>query len=148
MSLYTARVNFTPTTVPDGAIHIIGSATARAALCGFNISSDATPVEQTGEYQVARTSTTGTGAATPTPIKASNFSPAAVCTLAVGTFSVDPTLGDLLFDTSVHQKNTFRWVAYPGREYHSAPAANAGLLIHCIQQSAAFSLNVSAEWLE
>src|SRR3990172_8272420 len=127
MSYYAGRQNFTPAAA-DTAMHVLASATTRAGLCEFLISSDATPVEQSGEHQVVRTTTTGTTpAGSTTVVKLSNFSPTAGCTFGGGGYTTEPTPGDVLMDLSVHQKATFRWVAYPGREMWSTPAASAGI---------------------
>jgi len=148
MSYYLGRQKFTPAAL-DAALHVLASASTRAALCEVEISSGATPVEQTGEYQIQRTSTTGTTpAGNTTVVKRDSFSPAAGCTFGGGGYTTEPTPGDALLDISVHQKASFRWVAYPGRELLTTPAASAGIALSVIQQSAAFSINASCMWLE
>jgi len=148
MSLYLGRQNFTPASA-DTIHHIKGSTTTRAGMCEFVISSDATPVEQSGKYQVVRTTTAGTTpAGSTTIVKGSNFSPTAGCTYEGGGYTTEPTVGDQLMDVAVHQKATFRWVAYPGRELWSSPASNAGIGLVCVSQSAAFSIQSEIAWLE
>lgn len=148
MSQYQNRQSFTPAS-GDAANHIVGSATARAGLCEFNISSSATPVEQSGKYLIARTTTAGTTPAGNTTItKRDTFSPAAGCTVGGGGYTTEPTQGDVLWDISVHQKATFRWVAYPGREFLTSPAANAGIALFVTSQSAAFATESDVAWLE
>ena len=148
MSYYMGRQNFTPAAA-DTALHVLASATTRGGLCEFVIGSDATPVEQSGEYQIIRTTTTGTTpAGNTTVVKVNSFSPGAACTFGGGGYTTEPTPGDVLMDVPVHQKATFRWVAYPGRELMSTPAASAGIGMVVVGQSAAFSINTSCMWLE
>lgn len=149
MSLYGTRTNFAAPAANDTGIHLKGSATVRPRLCEFCISSDATPVEQTAEYQVVRTTSAGTTpVATLTVEKYDEFHPAAGTTAEGNGYTTEPSVGDIMYETSVHQKNTFRWVAYPGREICNVVAANNGLGLVVISQSAVFSLNLSAVWIE
>lgn len=149
MSQYQTRTNFTAPAANDTGVHIKASATTRAGLCEFIISSDATPVEQVGEYQIARTTSAGTTpVATLTVVKRDAFSPAAGCTAEGNGYTTEPTVGDILMDVSVHQKATFRWVAYPGRELMTTATANNGMGVLVISQSAAFSLNLAVAWME
>ena len=148
MSLYLGRQNFTPASL-DTAHHILASATTRCGVCEFILSSDATPVEQQGEYQLVRTTSTGTTpAGSTTIVRASSFSPAPGCTYGGGGYTTEPTFTDILMDVGVHQKATFRWVAYPGRELFNTPAASAGVGLTVVQQSAAFALSTTIYWLE
>lgn len=152
MAIFHTRANFTPAApFPEIAIQIISSATTRAGVCEFLISSDATPNEYMGEYQVYRTTGLGAGAAgaTPTPVKRDPFSNSAVNTVATGGFATtEPTVGDVLYDQSVHQKALYRWVAYPGRELMSAATANNGIALATANQATAFSITVSMAWIE
>jgi hypothetical protein len=152
MSYYGGRINVAAPAAADTILHIKASATVRCGLCEFIISSDASPVEQTGEYQIVRTTTTGTTpvSGNTTIVKLNSFSPTAACTFdgCAGYSGGEPTVGDIVMEFSVHQKATFRWVAYPGREFHSTPAASAGVGFVVVGQSAAFSLNASCQWLE
>lgn len=151
MSFYAGRINTGAPAAADTILHIKASATVRCGLCEFVISSDATPVEQSGEYQVVRTTSTGTTPASgnTTIVKLNSFSPAAACTFdGCSGYTTEPTVGEVAMDVSVHQKATFRWVAYPGREIFSTPAASAGVGIVVVGQSAAFTLNASCVWME
>jgi hypothetical protein len=151
MSYYAGRVNAATPAAADTLLHIKASATTRGGLSEFIISSDATPVEQSGEYQIVRTTTVGTTPASGNTaiVKLNSFSPAAACTFdGCNGYATEPVPGDLVMDVSVHQKATFRWVAYPGREIWSTPAASAGVGFVVVGQSAVFSLNASCTWLE
>ena len=149
MALYATRTNFTAPAASDTIIHLKGSATIRPRLAELILGSDAAPVEQSGEYQIARTSTAGTTpVATLTVVKVDSFSPAAGTTAEGNGYTTEPTPGDLLMDIPLHQKATFRFVAYPGRELCQTPAANAGICLINIGQSAVFSLNASVIWVE
>jgi hypothetical protein len=152
MSFYAGRQNYTPSAAPGRTVaHILASATVRCGLCEYVISSDATPNEYTGEYQICRTTSAGVGGSSgsTTVVKLNTFSPTAGCTFGGGGYvTTDPTVGDVLMDVSVHQKATFRWVAYPGREINSSPTASNGVALVNIQQSTAFSINAGVTWLE
>jgi len=129
MSLYTNDQNFTPAAA-DTMNHILASASVQAALAEWCLGSEATPVEQAGKYRIARTTTTGTTpAGSTTVVKVNTMGPAAACTAGGGGYTTEPTVGDIFQTIPVHQKATFRWVAYPGREFRSAPTANNGVAV-------------------
>lgn len=147
--MYRTRTAFASPAADDTGIHILGGAAIRAKLSEFIISSDAAPVEQNGEYQIVRTTSAGTTAgATLTVESVDPLSPTASASAEGNGYATEPTVGDIMMDVSVHQKATFRWVAYPGREIQSVVAANNGIGLVVIAQSAAFSLNLSTEWSE
>jgi hypothetical protein len=147
--MYRTRTNFASPAAADTGIHLLCSATARAKLSEFIISSDASPVEQSGEYQIGRTTTAGTTAGATLTVQSSDpLSPTASVTAEGDGYATEPTVGDIMMDVAVHQKATFRWVAYPGREIQSVASANNGIGLIVIGQSAAFSLNLSVEWSE
>lgn len=149
MAYFSGRQNQGTVVALDTLHHILCSATVRAGLSEFIISSDATPVEQTGEYQVIRTTSTGTTpAGSTTVVKLNTMGPSAGATYGGGGYTTEPTFTDMLMDVSVHQKATFRWVAYPGREIFSAPTASNGIGIAVVSQSAAFSLSSTIIWME
>lgn len=153
MSYYAGRINTAaPASNPNTILHIKGTATTRAGLCEFIISSDASPNEFMGEYQIVRTSTNGTTPDTgnTTIVKLNTFSPTAGCTFdGCNGYTTEPTVTDTVMDFSVHQKATFRWVAYPGREILSAFTAAGGIGLNVVSQTGGtFTLNASCTWLE
>lgn len=149
MSLYRTSTNFASPGALDTGIHIKGSATVRIKLSEFVVSSGAAPVEQTTEYQIQRTTSAGTTpGATLTVESVDPLSQTAAATAEGDGYATEPTIGDIMKEFSVHQKAIYRWVAYPGREIHSVAAANNGIGLNIIQQSAAFSLTLSVEWME
>jgi hypothetical protein len=151
MSYYAGRVNTVSQAAADTILHIKGTATTRSGLCEFIISSDATPNEYMGEYQIVRTSSNGTTPASgnTTIVKLNTFSPAAGCTFdGCSGYATEPTPTDVVMDVSVHQKATFRWVAYPGREILSAFTAAGGTGLVIAGQSTTFTVNASCTWLE
>lgn len=137
MSFYTVSANPSTPAASDTIIHLRGSATVRGGLCEVILSSDGTPSDtQSAEYFVTRTTSTGTTPdSTPTPHKKDQFSPSAGIVADVATtdgYATEPTpsppgIADALMAISVHQKNTFRWIAYPGQEIWSLAAASNGL---------------------
>ena len=149
MSLYRTSTNFAVPAVNDTGIHIKGSATIRLKLSEFVVSSPASPVEQTTEFQIVRTNTAGTTpVATLTIESVDPLSQTAAATAEGDGYATEPVVADIMKEFSVHQKAIYRWVAYPGREIHSVAAANNGLGLVIIQQSAAFALTLSVEWME
>jgi hypothetical protein len=152
MSYYVTRTNHATVAAADTSVHMRHGTGARIGLCEYIISSDATPNEATGEFQVVRTSTTGTTpVATLTVEKVDEYSPATGVTAEGNGYATEPTVLDIMMDVNVHQKATFRWVAYPGREIKSIVQAAGGIGIVVIGQTgtgAPNSINVSTMWME
>lgn len=149
MSFYATQTAFAAPAALDTAVHIKSSATVRSHLSEFTISSPATPVEQSGSYTIIRTTSAGTTpVATLTVEKLNEYGPAAGSTAEGNGYTTEPTVGDIMMRVSVHQKATFRWVAYPGREISSLLVAANGIGITVISQSAAFAIDVSVVWME
>lgn len=133
----------------DTLNHIVGSATARPNLCELMIGSSANPTEQTSKFTIVRTTTAGTTPAGNTTVTERDpLGPAAGCTVGGGGYSTEPTVGETLWVFDVHQKTTFRWVAYPGREFCGTASANNGVGLVVIAQSAAYALDSAVAWLE
>jgi len=151
MSFYSTTTAFAAPAANDTALHLKCSATVRAGLCEATIGSNAAPVEQSGDYRIVRTTTAGTTpVATPAIEKHSEFSPASgIGATAEGNgYTTEPTVGDTMLHLPLHQKATHRFVAYPGREIWSIVAANNGIGLVVIAQSAAFAINASLVWME
>ena len=147
--MYRTSTNFASPAAADTGIHLLCSASARAKLSEYVISSAASPVEQSGQYQIVRTTDAGTTAGASLTVESVDpLSPTASVTAEGDGYATEPTVGDIMMEVSVHQKATFRWVAYPGREIQSVASANNGIGLVVIGQSAAFELDLSVEWSE
>ena len=150
MSFYNTTFNDSAPAAGDTLLHLKGSASLRIKLAEFTIGSSASPVEQTAVHQVNRTTTTGTTPATSyVEVNSDPLDGAAPSVVAEGaSYSTEPTIGNILKRIALHQKNTHRFVAYPGRELISIAAANNGLAIHVLTMAVAFALDGDVQWEE
>lgn len=101
------------------------------------LSSDATPADNCGDYQLQRTTTAGTSSAV-TPQALDPGDPAATAT-AGKAHSAEPTYtaNAILLHFALNQRATFRWVAAPYGELVLPAAANGlGLLCTSVAASA------------
>jgi hypothetical protein len=106
---------------------VVSTAAVRPRLAEFQVGSSSTPANAAARYDFNRISTAGTAGSNPTPAPTDPADPAAVTINGLGTFSVAPTIGTLLFRVSVNQQNTYRWLAAPGRELIMPAIAANGL---------------------
>ena len=149
MAFYRTQANKATPAALDTLVHLKCSATIRAKLSEFILSSDDSPVEQTTNYQITRTTSAGTTPVTTLTIESVEpLSPTSAVTAEGDGYATEPTIGDIMMDFNVHQKATYRWVAYPGREIHSVAAANNGLAMAIIAQTAAYAISSCFEWSE
>lgn len=135
-------------TGPKTAVTVIGATTVRPCVYDISVGSSTTPADQTFQFVVARTTTTGTAASNPTPLGLDANEVAALSTAGI-THSAEPTYASTFFiDVSINQRATFRWVAAPGGELMgSATASNCiGHKNHL--SSAALVLRVTTHWEE
>ena len=108
---------------------LISAATVRPHLYEFAISCDATPADYMTNFVIMRFTAVGTEGSGFTPVLLDPSSPAALCDCGVGTFSVEPTYtaSSVLWNMSLHQRGSFRWMAYPGKELIAPATASNGL---------------------
>ncbi len=153
MAYYRTEVVDAAVVTLDTILHLKGDGSVLAKLSEFIVSSNVAPVEQTQAYTVIRTTSTGTtpGDSTLGEVAVDPLSAAATVTAEGAGYGTEPTFSDpagVMMRFGVHQKATFRWVAYPGREIHATVAANNGLGITCVFTSTSFGVVMSAEWEE
>jgi len=107
------------------------------------IGSRVTPASQSQTYVVGRTTADGLTGTTPTPGPLNPDSVAAICTsrLAPGT---EPTYGTLIWELSLNQQSSYRWVVQPGFGlglYGAHAAATDGMGLKCTAVTTAFAVD-------
>ncbi len=109
------------------AVSAIANTTTRLRIYDLIIGSTATPADQATNWAVQRSSADGTGTAF-TPIAIDPADPAALGT-SKSNYSSPPTLtaNSYLFQASINQRATFRWVAAPDGEFVVPQTSGAGL---------------------
>ena len=148
-TMYRVQTNDAAPATADTMVHWLCSTTKRVKLSEYVLSSDASPVEQSCDWTIVRTTSVGTTAGATLTVESSDpLSQTSAITVEGNGYATEPTVGDTLMRVGVHQKATFRWVAYPGREIQSVAAASNGMGIVTNAFSTVFSVNVSAEWEE
>jgi len=134
-------------------VNLGGSASVRAHLHEINLSSAsaATPGADAAEVAVRASTSAGTGG---TDLAENNTNPpgaAAVVAATGGNHTGDPAnaaSGNML-RVGVRHEIPWRWLAYPGREIISIPAAANGLALVTVSVAGtAFAALASLAWLE
>lgn len=104
--------------------------TVRPYLTDIIISSNATPADNSSEWQVLSCTAAGTATAV-TPRQLDESDPAAI-SVAGKNNSVEPTYtGVSVLDIAHNQRATFRWISAPGEEIIAAATASHGYGIQC-----------------
>lgn len=127
------QANGTISSAPTKTIvALTGGTTVRPAIYDVILSSNATPADNSSEWQIRRSTVAGTGGSAVTPAPLDSQDPASTTT-AINGPSAEPTYtaGAVLLDFAVNQRATFRWVAAPGSELLVPATAAAGLGLQC-----------------
>jgi hypothetical protein len=108
---------------------LVSAATIRPKLYDMIIGCVATPADQATSFHLERFTAIGTEATGFTPIAIDPGDPASLADCGVGAFSVEPTYtaNAHLMSLSMNQRNTFRWVAFPGGELVAPATAGNGI---------------------
>lgn len=110
---------------------IAGTSAVRPEIYDLLISSNASPADNSSEWQALRFTAAGTSTAV-TPEKLDTGDPAATGVCGKN-HSVEPTYASVpLLDVALNQRATFRWVAAPGSELVSPATAANGIGFQCI----------------
>jgi hypothetical protein len=112
-------------------VGVTATSAVRPYLTDVMISSNATPADNSSEWQVLRYTAAGTSTAV-TPTAYDSGDPA--CTSTAGkNHTVEPTYSPSvpLLDIAHNQRATFRWIAGPGEEIISPATAANGLGVQC-----------------
>ena len=105
-------------------------ATVRPYLMDLMISSNATPADNSSEWQVLAATAAGTSTAV-TARQLDEADPASI-SLCGKNNSVEPTYtGVSILDIAHNQRATFRWVAAPGEEIIAAATSAHGFGVQC-----------------
>ena len=151
MSAFSVNWNATNTasaTVPMG--NIMATATNIASIYEINAGSDAT-ADNAVKYSIMRTSARGTQSATVTPQATDqNTTQAALCTFDTA-WNINPTItaSSQILQWGMHQRATYRWVAYDYTKMLRAQAGTGkGMALMSVVVSSAFNAVFSVEYDE
>src|SRR5579883_1595852 len=110
---------------------VTATAAVRPTIYDVMLSSNATPADNSSEWQLLRYTAAGTSTAV-TPTALDSGDPASTST-AGKAHSAEPTYtaGSVLLDIALNQRATVRWVAAPGSEIASPATASNGLGLQC-----------------
>lgn len=110
---------------------VTATAAVRPSIFDIMISSNATPADNSSEWQLLRYTAAGTSTAV-TPTVADSGDPAATSTCGKN-HSVEPTYSPTvpLLDIAHNQRATVRWVAAPGSEFVAPATAANGFGLQC-----------------
>jgi hypothetical protein len=109
---------------------VSGTSAVRPHIYDILIGSNATPADNSSEWQLLRSTAAGTSTSV-TPEKVDSGDPAAT-SVCGKNHSAEPTYGTVsLLDIAVNQRATFRWVAAPGSEFVAPATAANGFGLQC-----------------
>jgi hypothetical protein len=111
-------------------VGVTGGTTIRPYLMDLMISSNATPADNSSEWQLLKSTAAGTSTAvTPKPLD--DADPVAISTSGKN-HSAEPTYtGVAMLDVAHNQRATFRWIAAPGEEIIVAATSTNGVGLQC-----------------
>jgi hypothetical protein len=112
-------------------VGVTATAAVRPYVTDLMISSNATPADNSSEWQLVRFTAAGTSTAV-TPVAFDSGDPAAT-TVCGKNHTVEPTYSPTvpLLDIAHNQRATFRWVAAPGEEIIAPATAANGMGLQC-----------------
>jgi hypothetical protein len=129
-------------------ILLTGSAAIRPKMNHIVIGSDATPADVATEFNLSRTSAAGTGG---TALTAAPLDPLTVAATAAGlggTFTAEPTYGNVILMIPLNQRATYQWWAMPGFEPIAAAVAANGFGLRSINSGGTPNINSTIVWEE
>ncbi len=129
-------------------INIEGSTAVRLHVYDIIIGARIAPADVAGSVEVVNTSTIGTGGSGLSEAPLDPADAASQATALGGTFSGEPTAGNVLLRLPHHQRNTVRWIAAPRGELVSALADADGLALLADIPSTAFIAEYTVHWWE
>ena len=108
---------------------LISAATIRPRLYDLIIGCAATPADQAANWAVQRFTADGTGGTLFAPVAIDPGDPAALATSRQAPVTTEPTYtaSAFVFQASVNQRATFRWVSAPNGELIAPATAANGL---------------------
>lgn len=108
---------------------LISAATVRPRLYQVILGSITSPADVQTKLHLERFSAVGTEGSGFTPLPLDPDGAAARADYGVGVYSGEPTYtaSAILMAVTIHQRATWQWNAYPGRELVAAMSANNGI---------------------
>ena len=146
-------VNFNVTNTASATVPLIsgtGSATSQISIYEINAGSDAT-ADNAVKYAIMRTSARGTQATTVTPNAVDQNVTQAALTTFDATWNINPTItaSSWVLQWGMHQRATYRWVAYDYTKTLRSQAGTAkGMALMSVVVSSAFNGVFSLEYDE
>lgn len=131
-------------------LSLISAATVRPRLYEFNIGCVATPADGATHWAIMRMTAVGTEGSGFTPTKLDPGSPASLCDCGQGVFGVEPTItaNSEMWDQSINQRASWRWVAAPGGEIIAPATAANGLVLRALSSTGTTAHEASFNWNE
>jgi hypothetical protein len=145
---FSNATNTASATVP--LINLMGTATSSVGIFEINMGSDAT-ADNAVKYAIARTSNRQTQATTVTPTALDQNVTQAALTTADITWNINPTItaSSTVLQWGMHQRATYRWVAYDYSKFLRTQAgAGKGLCLLSVVVSSTFNACFSISWDE
>src|SRR6476646_7995671 len=142
MPSFSVNFNVTNTasaTVP--LVNLMGTATSQIGIYEINAGSDAT-ADNAVKYAIMRTSARGTQATTITPNAEDQNVTQAALTTADATWNINPTItaSSWILQWGMHQRATYRWVAYDYAKFLRSQAGTAkGMALMSVVVASAFN---------
>jgi hypothetical protein len=136
---YSVICNDNNGAAPNSLVNLTGSTTVRPRVYEFDVSSTATPADQSALVVINRSTTAGTGtAATPQALDNQEI---AAATTALIQLSAEPTnAGTFLYQVPLNLRASWRWVAAPDSEFIGAATASNGLLLKRHSSTATYQM--------
>jgi hypothetical protein len=141
-------------TTPPKSIIGIEEATGTNVQCeiyDIMIGSRVVPAAHAQTYLIGRTTADGATGSTPTPAPLNPDFPVSLSTLRTGA-GTEPTYGTSVWEMSVNQQSTYRWVCQPGVGvglYAAHAAATDGISLKCTaNDGTAFAVDGYIAWAE
>ena len=128
-------------------IHLQSTAGARAEVQHILLGSDATPANLAGEFNLAATTATVGGGSALTEVDLAQIvTPVVVAT--GGTFTTEPTYGNLFLMIPLNQQATFQWWANPNYEPKALASTTAGVGLRSVAHGGTPNTNLTLMWSE
>jgi hypothetical protein len=137
--IFTNATNTASTTVP--MFNLMGTATSQIGIFEINAGSDAS-ADNSVKYSIARTSARQTQTATVTPTALDQNVTQAALTTCDTTWNVAPTItaSSAVLQWGMHQRATYRWVAYDYTKFlRSQAGTGKGLCMLSVVASTPFN---------
>jgi len=147
MSWYTGG-HSTPAGTDLTVLALESAAAVRGRIFEFVLSSITAPADQATEFNLLRHTAAGVGGVAVSEETGDGDFVAASCNLRGGTMTEPTYAASELFNKSVNQRATYRWVAAPGRMLITTAGTANGIGIRSISSTATPTVNCTLQWEE